>query len=411
MEDSVLVVPDVLPLDVESFKLLSKNEKQYVNAIDEVAWIGALIDLIQLSPESAGIFLLSHNIFQLQDASDIRDIAKSNGVRAEDIDAFVAYFASIYGNLGNYLSFGNTKFIPAVNREAFTNIVNLTDAYKSSELVREIFKRVIDSIYSTHPGCLRLSFPQEGMTTYYSANCTRSDAELVQTFLDSRRIEAYNTRLMKKFDKDANGRDNYELLVASADSGEEEIENAGLSQSSTLKIKYGDYKELMQLIVSGIDVIKAAALNDEQRKMWSEYQRSFQTGSIEAHKAGSKHWVADEKPTVESYIGFIETYRDPYGVRGEFETFVAVVDKNVSAKCQNLVKCASLFLALLPWPPSYETDAFLEPDFTSLDIMSFGVSGLPAGINIPNYDDIRQSIGFKNVSLGNILKANFQVEQ
>lgn len=56
-----------------------------------------------------------------------------------------------------------------------------------------------------------------------------------------------------------------------------------------------------------------------------------------------------------------------------------MVDKAQSAKFTSLVDAAPSLLSALPWGAAFEKDTFKRPDFTSLAVLAFGSSGIPAG--------------------------------
>lgn len=62
---------------------------------------------------------------------------------------------------------------------------------------------------------------------------------------------------------------------------------------------------------------------------------------------------------MENYIGFIESYVDPFGGRAEWEGFVAIVDKQRSLKYNTLVDKAPELIKDLPWGSDFEG----EPTF------------------------------------------------
>ena len=363
-----------------------------------------------MSPEAEAIFDFILALYQAYEGNWL-GLQKAAGVDEAALKKFLNYATQFLGNAGNYKGFGDSKFVPRCSPET---IEALATAVPKAKEVLEAAKIPVAAFFATtdNPAKMHLGFPDKGhLSTYYpdSPDITQDEIEQISSLMAEKKLLPENTRLKKTKDG------NFQLLIASGlakpppeggDAGPDDVFDLGGKLSGKkLELVYGDHIEEMAKIALHIKKAGLNAANDRQKQMMDEYAKSFGNGSLNAFKESQKLWVKDIGPMVETNIGFIETYRDPANVRAEWEGLVAMVNKERTQAFQKLVDAAPDMIPKLPWSQDFEKDKFQAPDFTSLEVLTFNGSGIPAGINIPNYDDIRQEIGFKNVSLGNVLSA------
>ncbi|KIM28659.1 hypothetical protein M408DRAFT_329404 [Serendipita vermifera MAFF 305830] len=405
--------PPFCSLGVKSaFDQLTPKEQLYAHWVGVACWAGARIIQGQWTPQARDLYDMLVATFSNADGScvDLDKLKEDSKVSDDHWKHAITYTAQVFGNLVNYKSFGFSKFIPRIKAEDFKAIAA---ASPNSARALELWEKVADYIYNIEPeAAMLIGDPNKGHVTnyYFGELTTAEEVAAIQKTAERENIDVLNTRVEK------HGPDNFTLHVASVIEKEKHVTFGpeGDESKCKLRVKWGDFKEDLQRAVNALNEAVKYAANEHQEAALKNYIESFQTGDIEAHKKGSTHWVKDVGPVVESYIGFIETYVDPFGGRAEWEGFTAIVNKTLSAKYDILVNRAAELIKDLPWGKDFEVDVFRRPDFTALEVVSFATGGIPAGINIPNtfsYYDIREKTGFKNVSLANILAAKTPNEE
>lgn len=103
----------------EAFNGLSPKEKLYCYYLTRAAWEGGPICLLQTSPESVPIFLLLKELFAHQSPASLQTAVEST-VSKDEFQALMLYTAGVFTNMGNYKGFGDTKFIPGIERVSCT---------------------------------------------------------------------------------------------------------------------------------------------------------------------------------------------------------------------------------------------------------------------------------------------------
>ena len=287
-------------------------------------------------------------------------------LQGAELRSFLDYSAVFLGNIGNYYGHGDQKFVPDWSA---TFLKRLSE---TSHRAQTLYNEIEHEILAEHPSSL--GFPSSvAQSAYYLGEPAigRNEVATLSQTLEQHSIEPENTRLKKTV---AAGQTIYEILQASV---ERDLRSQRLDASGQIQIDLarGDHSRDLDCICNCLQEARRWAANDRQKDTIDHYLESFRTGSMCAYKESQRIWVKDVQPSVEAVLGFIEPYRDPYGIRAEFEGLAAVVHKEETKKLTELVEIADTYIRRLPWAAGsiendgkgpFEKDLFENPDFTSL---------------------------------------------
>jgi dipeptidyl-peptidase-3 len=157
--------------------------------------------------------------------------------------------------------------------------------------------------------------------------------------------------------------------------------------------------ERLRQVVAELEAARPYALTAHQKAEIDALITYFRGGDVEDFRKASIEWVRDRADSrVDLVIGWVEFEGDYLSRMAAWESYVQVVDPEVSRQAQALASRAQSFEDAMPYgrfrkhfPADYAPPAIMVYYFQEIAGLRSG------GYNLPNFDDIRRDVGAKNV--------------
>ena len=170
----------------------------------------------------------------------------------------------------------------------------------------------------------------------------------------------------------------------------------------------GLYTESISRIVDLLGKANEYAENDTQRGVIKKLIEFYTTGDLKTFDDYSIAWVEDTDSKVDFINGFIESYGDPLGMTGAFESIVNFKNEEASHRTEVISGNAEWFEQNSPVDPRFRKDkvkGVTAKVITAAILAGDSYPATPIGINLPNANWIRAAHGSKSVTLENITEA------
>ena len=170
----------------------------------------------------------------------------------------------------------------------------------------------------------------------------------------------------------------------------------------------GRYSDAITKIVALLNKASEYAETDGQREVIKKLVEFYTTGSLKAFDDYSIAWVNETDSQVDFINGFIESYGDPLGMTGAYESIVNFKDIPASKRTETISSNAQWFEDHSPVDKRFKKEnvkGVTAKVITAAILAGDSYPSTPIGINLPNANWIRAAHGSKSVTIENITKA------
>lgn len=376
---------EVLRYEVPEFDRLTLNQKKMVYYLSHAAQCGRDILWDQNGRYNLKIRKLIENIYTSFDGDK----------NSADYKALEKYLKQIWFGNGIYHHYSTDKFTPEFSEAFFVERVNaLPDSMlplDAGETRNDLIATISPVIFD--PTVLPKRVCQDGSMDVVA----NSASNLYGDGVTQAEVEAYYEALKDPSDPHPISYGlNAKVVKEDGKIKEEHYHLNGLYGPAIAKVIYW------------LDLAKSVAESEKQKEYIGKLIDYYITGDLRLFDEYSIMWAEDTACDVDFVNGFIESYGDPLGMTGSWESYVNFKNKDASERTEIISGNAQWFEDNAPIDPKFRKPVVKGISAKVINAAMLGGDAFPAtaiGINLPNADWIRAEHGSKSVTIENITEA------
>nr|WP_245207108.1 dipeptidyl peptidase 3 [Barnesiella sp. WM24] len=367
---------EVLRYKVPDFENLSLQQKLLIYHLTEAALAGRDILWDQNGKDNLAVRDLMENIY-LNYKGD-----KNSGEYKE----FEKYLKQIWFANGLHHHYSMDKFTPGFSKEFLVSQINLLPQEKRPANQETLLALIFDP--AVKPKKVNQAEGEDLILT---------SATNIYEGVTQPEVEAYYAAI----------KDTTNLTPISYGLNTRKIKIDGKVVEQPYKVG-GLYSDAIKRIVKELGLAAEYAENPAQKAYIDKLIEFYTTGDLKTFDEYSILWSEETDSQVDFINGFIESYDDPLGMTGSWESIVNFKNKEASARTETLSGNAQWFESHSPVNPSFRKDEVKGVSakvITAAILAGDAYPATPIGINLPNANWIRAAHGSKSVTLENITQA------